>query len=77
MRHVPRLALCIALLPLPVYAEVVQSAPDSALIEHHFQVRATPAEAWQSLIHPERSRPIASAATPRTSWTNSCRSSAR
>ena len=54
MRHVPRLALCIALLPPPAYAEVVQSAPDGALIEHHFQVRATPAEAWQSLIHPER-----------------------
>jgi uncharacterized protein YndB with AHSA1/START domain len=54
MRHMPRLALCIALLPPPVYAEVVQSAPDSALIEHQFQVHATPAEAWQTLVHPER-----------------------
>ena len=42
------------LLPTVAVSEVKQSTPDAAVIEHRFQIAATPAEAWQSLVHPER-----------------------
>lgn len=47
------LALGVGLLQVQARAEVVQSAPDGALIEHHFALRAAPADAWQTLVHPE------------------------
>lgn len=37
----------------PAVAELSQSAPDGLLMEHRFQIDASPAEAWQALVHPE------------------------
>jgi len=54
MRHSRYFAFCVALLALPVRADVVQSAPDGGLIEHRFPIAAAPADAWQALVHPER-----------------------
>lgn len=54
VRQATCLALGVVLLPLQARAEVMQSAPDSALIEHHFSLRAAPMDAWQTLVHPER-----------------------
>lgn len=51
-RIVVSVALC--LLPFGSLAELQQSAPDAALIEHRYRLAVTPAEAWQALIHPER-----------------------
>jgi len=48
------LAAAVALLPWAALAELKQSAPDSALIEHHYQLAVAPAAAWQALVHPER-----------------------
>ncbi len=49
------LAMSIALLlPLTAAAEVQQSASDSAVIVHRFQVSASPDVAWAALTHPER-----------------------
>jgi uncharacterized protein YndB with AHSA1/START domain len=48
------LSLLTLLLPAVASAELKMSAPDAALIEHRFQIAATPAEAWQVLVHPER-----------------------
>jgi uncharacterized protein YndB with AHSA1/START domain len=42
------------LLPLAASAEVQQSAADSAIIVHRFQVTASPEVAWSALTHPER-----------------------
>ena len=42
------------LLPAVAGAEVKMAAPDGALIEHRFQIAATPDAAWQVLVHPER-----------------------
>lgn len=36
------------------HAEVKQSAADGFIVEHKFQIAATPAQAWQALGHPER-----------------------
>ncbi len=47
-------ALRVLLLPPLAAAELKQSSPDGALIEHRFQIAATPADAWQALVHPER-----------------------
>jgi len=44
----------LCLLSLDSMAELKQSAPDGALIEHRYMLAAPPAEAWQALIHPER-----------------------
>jgi uncharacterized protein YndB with AHSA1/START domain len=49
-----RLFGALLLLPALAAAEVQQSAPDGALIEHRFRIAATPAAAWQTLVHPER-----------------------
>ena len=43
--------LCLACPAAP--ADVVQSAADGALIEHHFQISASPKDAWSALVHPE------------------------
>jgi uncharacterized protein YndB with AHSA1/START domain len=44
----------VALAPGLAWPAVKQSAPDGFLIEHKFQIAATPAAAWQVLVHPER-----------------------
>ncbi len=49
-----RLFGVLMLLPVLATAEVRQSAPDGALIEHRFRIAATPAAVWQTLVHPER-----------------------
>ena len=49
-----KLGLLALLLPAVATAELKMTAPDAALIEHHFQIAATPAAAWQVLVHPER-----------------------
>ena len=45
--------LSIALAGTPASAEIVQSSPAGATMRHHYDIRATPVEAWQALIHPE------------------------
>jgi uncharacterized protein YndB with AHSA1/START domain len=47
-------ALLVLLSPALALPEVKQGAPDGALIEHRFQIAATPTVAWQTLVHPER-----------------------
>jgi uncharacterized protein YndB with AHSA1/START domain len=37
----------------PAVAEVRQSSPDGAVIEHRFQISAAPDAAWRALAHPE------------------------
>jgi uncharacterized protein YndB with AHSA1/START domain len=44
--------LCLACQAAP--AEVVQSSADGALIEHRFQIAASPTDAWTALVHPEQ-----------------------
>lgn len=48
------LAWVLCLLSLDSLAELKHAAPDGALIEHRYRLAATPTEAWQALIHPER-----------------------
>jgi uncharacterized protein YndB with AHSA1/START domain len=47
-------AVLALLLPSIAMSEVKQSAPDGAVIEHRFQIAASPDAAWQMLVHPER-----------------------
>jgi uncharacterized protein YndB with AHSA1/START domain len=48
------LAASLALLaPVAATASVMQSSPDGAMVEHHFQIRASPQAAWSALVHPE------------------------
>lgn len=48
------LAVSIALcLPMTATAAVVQSSPDGAIVEHRFQIAASPRAAWSALVHPE------------------------
>jgi uncharacterized protein YndB with AHSA1/START domain len=48
-------ALSIALLlPAIAFAEVKQSSADGAIVEHRYQIAATPERAWDVLVHPER-----------------------
>ena len=47
-------ALLVLLLPALAAAEVKQGTPDGAIIEHRFRIAATPAVAWETLVHPER-----------------------
>jgi uncharacterized protein YndB with AHSA1/START domain len=54
VRRASCLALGVVLLAVQARAEVVQSAPDGALMEHHFSLRTAPMDAWQTLVHPER-----------------------
>jgi uncharacterized protein YndB with AHSA1/START domain len=53
MRPSVLLLFAIALLPTFARAELVQSAPDAALIEHHFQVSRSAPDVWDALVHPE------------------------
>ena len=46
-------SLALAATP-PAFAEVRQSSADGAIIEHRFQIPATPKDAWGALVHPER-----------------------
>jgi uncharacterized protein YndB with AHSA1/START domain len=48
------LAVLLAMFATTGHAEVKQSAADGFIIEHKFQIDATPAQAWQALGHPER-----------------------
>jgi len=48
------LGAALGLLSIDCLAEVKQSSPDGALIEHRYELVAAPAEAWQVLLHPER-----------------------
>jgi hypothetical protein len=59
MQHARNTAALAAMLLLPAIAaaEVKMATPDAALIEHRFQIAATPEAAWQALVHPERYRP--------------------
>jgi len=54
MRSRILLGFAVALLPGYAHGEVVQSSPDGALIEHHFQVSRPATEVWAALVHPER-----------------------
>lgn len=45
-------ALAVALFASPLAAELRQSAPDGALIEHHFRMNVTPGRAWDALLQP-------------------------
>jgi uncharacterized protein YndB with AHSA1/START domain len=48
------LSILLLLLAAHAHAEVKQAAADGFIIEHKFQIAATPAQAWQALGHPER-----------------------
>ena len=39
--------------PSMAAAEVLQSSPSGATLEHRYQIAATPQQAWQALVHPE------------------------
>jgi len=47
------IAAGLCLLPIAAQSDLKHSAPDGALIEHRYRLAATPAEAWQVLVHPE------------------------
>jgi len=42
------------LLPLGAAAEVKQASPDGFVLEHRFEITASPMVAWEVLVHPER-----------------------
>lgn len=44
----------VASLAAPAQAELRQAAPDGFVVEHRFTIQATPAAAWEVLVHPER-----------------------
>ena len=44
---------CVLAFPGFARAAVLQSAADGFLIEHAYRITATPAAAWQVLVHPE------------------------
>jgi uncharacterized protein YndB with AHSA1/START domain len=45
-------ALAIFAAAPTVSAEVVQSSPAGVTLQHRYDIGATPAEAWQALVHP-------------------------
>lgn len=47
-------SLLSLLLPLAAGADVALAAADGMLIKHQFRIAAPAAQAWESLIHPER-----------------------
>ena len=47
------IAAGLCLLPIAAQSDLKHSAPDGAMIEHRYRLAATPAEAWQALVHPE------------------------
>jgi len=56
MRHPVTLGVVAAgaLLAQGAAAEVKLAAADALVIEHRFQVAATPEQSWEVLVHPER-----------------------
>lgn len=52
--HLRSLFAALLLLPAAAGAEVKMATAEGAIIEHRFDIAATPAVAWQALIHPER-----------------------
>ncbi len=46
-------ALAIAVAAPTVSAEIVQSSPAGVTMQHRYDIDATPAAAWQVLVHPE------------------------
>src|SRR5574338_1176391 len=52
--HLRSLFAALLLLPAASGAEVKMATAEGAIIEHRFDIAATPAVAWQALIHPER-----------------------
>jgi uncharacterized protein YndB with AHSA1/START domain len=44
----------VLLVPIASFAELKQSGPDGAVVEHRYQVAATPQATWDALVHPER-----------------------
>ena len=54
MKYLTLAALAFSLLATPAAAELKQTSPDGALIEHQFQIDATPGQAWELLFQPER-----------------------
>ena len=46
-------ALLGAAIPAATTAEVIQSTPSGATLEHRYQIAATPQQAWRALVHPE------------------------
>ena len=46
-------ALTIAIAAPTVSAEIVQVSPAGVILQHRYEIDATPGEAWQVLIHPE------------------------
>jgi uncharacterized protein YndB with AHSA1/START domain len=49
-----RAAVVVALVATPAHAELRQTAADGFLVEHHYDIKVPPAEAWAILVHPER-----------------------
>jgi uncharacterized protein YndB with AHSA1/START domain len=41
------------LMPMAAGSAVMQSSADGAMLEHHFQIQASPQAAWTALVHPE------------------------
>jgi uncharacterized protein YndB with AHSA1/START domain len=56
MRRLRNTAVIAAgiLLSQSALGEIKLAAPDALVIEHRFQIAATPEEAWEVLVHPER-----------------------
>jgi uncharacterized protein YndB with AHSA1/START domain len=50
-----RILIVVAAFLLPAVAlpEVRQAAADSAVVEHHYQIAASPEASWSALVHPE------------------------
>jgi len=46
-------ATLAVLLSAAAHAAVMQSSPDGAIVEHRFQITASPQAAWDALVHPE------------------------
>jgi len=53
-RHWTGLVVSGLLLTQVATADVKLAAPDALVIEHRFPIAATPAQAWEVLVHPER-----------------------
>jgi uncharacterized protein YndB with AHSA1/START domain len=52
--HFKNLVATLLLLPAAAGAEVKMATAEGAIIEHRYDIAATPAAAWQALVHPER-----------------------
>ena len=46
-------ALLGVAIPAVTTAEVIQSTPSGATLEHRYPIAATPQQAWRALVHPE------------------------